>query len=635
VTAIYQFGRFELRPATRQLLVEDQPAFLGARAFDVLLALVERRDRLVPKNELLDLVWPGLAVEENNLMVQVSSLRKILGQESIATVPGLGYRFALATMLVGEAVPSHTVPNNLPQKASSFIGRKEDVAKLGSLLADARLVTLIGPGGVGKTRLSLEVATNVLENFPDGAWLVELGTIEDPLLVARTVAQALVVHTESADRVEGALWAHLHGRRLLILLDNCEHLIPACADFAHIVLSRTPGVWILATSRQPLRVDGEHCYSVPALSVGGSAESDGRRIGSEAAQLFIERAMSHSPELRMTEPLIELVEGICMRLDGLPLAIELAAARTRAFTINEIAARIDQRFTFLTFGSRDAPQRQQTLRALLDWSYDLLSESEQVALERLGVFGGGFDISAAEAICSAPPLDAMEILDLVGSLVDKSLLHVEFTEGGSRYRMLETIRKYAHNRLVKRDDFLATERRHCDYFLGVAKASNEAALFAALTEEERCELAAGLVDCTFVDGEVIVRQDEPADAIYMLASGKVDVHQDRMEAGRFSRRLLATLEAPSQFGEVQTLSGEPYSATILARGDVLCFRLAGDGVVNMLRARPDIAADLATILARQATAELRETELATRAELAKRMAAELLRRIRGFLRTLD
>jgi len=635
MTVAYRFGHFELRPATRQLLVDHQPASLGARAFDVLLALVERRDRLVPKTELLDLVWPGLVVEENNLMVQVSSLRKILGQESIATVPGLGYRFALATMLVGEAATSPSVSNNLPRKASSFIGRQDDVAKLVRLLAAARLVTLIGPGGVGKTRLSLEVATHVLEEFPDGAWLVELGTIEDPTLVARTVAEAIFDHAESGDRVEDALWANLHRRRLLILLDNCEHLIPACAAFAHLALSRTSRVSILATSLQPLRVDGEHCYPVPALSVAGPVTSDGNRTPSEAAQLFIERAMSHSPELTMTEPLIELAEDICMRLDGLPLAIELAAARTRAFTVSEIAGRIEQRFTFLTSGSRDAPQRQQTLRALLDWSYDLLSESEQVALARLSVFSGGFGIGAAEAICSEPPLDAIEVPDLVSSLVDKSLLHVEWIEGASRYRMLETIRKYAHDLLVKRSDFLATERRHCDYFLGVAKTRHDAALFATLTGKERCEIAAGLADCTFMDGEVIFRQDEPADAIFMLASGKVDVHQDRMEEGRSSRHLLATVEAPAQFGEVSTLSGEPYRATITARGDVLCFRLAGHSVINMLRVRPEIAADLATILAKQATAKSPETDPAIRSELAKPMAAQLLWRIREFLRTLD
>ena len=267
MTAIYRFGRFELRPATRQVLVDNQPASLGARAFDVLLALIERRDRLVTKNELLDLVWPGLVVEENNLQVQVSALRKLLGQDAIATVATRGYRFTLEPTHVDAPPPPQGPKHNLPAQLASFIGRERELAALRQLLARNRLVTLVGVGGIGKTRLSLQLATAVRDAYPDGVWFVELAALSDPALIPQKVATELNLKEEPGKPVIETITEHLRVKRLLLLLDNCEHLLDGCANLVDMLVRECPELTILASSREAFGIGGEQAYRVPSLSL--------------------------------------------------------------------------------------------------------------------------------------------------------------------------------------------------------------------------------------------------------------------------------------------------------------------------------------------------------------------------------
>ena len=444
--AIYRFGTIEVRPAERRVLAAGAPASLGARAFDLLLALIEHRDRVMSKDELLALVWPGVVVEENNLQVQVSTLRKLLGTEAISTLPGRGYRFTLVPETVASApAPAARRLNNLPGELNSFVGREAEISEVRRLLEASRLVTLTGVGGTGKTRLSLHVATTALGEFPDGAWLVELAPVADELHVRLAIASALGV-------TEGELAGYVASRRLLLVLDNCEHLLRGCAAAARELLQAGPGVSMLASSREPLHVAGETAYRVPPLD------------RAQAIRLFLERARTANPVFETaTDSSLAVVE-ICKRLDGLPLAIELAAARVRALSVAKIAERLDDRFRLLTGGDRTAMQRQQTLRASIDWSYDLLSSSERVVLRRLAVFSGGWTLEAAEAVCGGGEVEqASTILELLAGLVDKSLVAME--ADGSRYHLLETVREYAREQLEATAEGSAIRARHLEYFL--------------------------------------------------------------------------------------------------------------------------------------------------------------------------
>jgi predicted ATPase/class 3 adenylate cyclase len=335
-------------------------------------------------------------------------------------------------------------PNNLPQQVTSFVGRERVLAEAKKALAATRLLTLTGVGGLGKTRLSLQIAADVIDDYPDGVWLVELAAVADPQIVPQAVASVLGVKEEPARSVLDALVAHAKDRRLLILLDNCEHVVDACARLAERLLAGTTALEIVASSREPLRIAGETVYALPPLTLPAAAASVGvdTVLQSEAARLFVERAQSVKPAFAVTAQDAPALADICRRLDGIPLAIELAAARTGTLPLQAIAARLTDRFALLTRGSRTALPRQQTLRAMIDWSHDLLEHAEQQLFLRLSVFAGGFTLDAAEALGAD---DARDVLDLLGALVDKSL--VELDAGGARYRLLETVREYARERL--------------------------------------------------------------------------------------------------------------------------------------------------------------------------------------------
>ncbi len=366
-------------------------------------------------------------------------------------------------------VPVRQVPNNLPQPVTSFVGRERERSEVESHLSAHRLVTLLGMGGLGKTRLSLRVAETVKHQYPDGVWFIDLSPIRDPQLVASETAQALGLRDEPDRPLLQHLGAHLSSRAVLLVLDNCEHLIQAVADLAHALLRAAPRLRIIASSREALRVPGELAYPVLPLPLPARESSVAVLMRSTAVRLFVERAQSHKPGFALGEREAPAVAELVARLEGIPLALELAAARVRVLSVADINLRLRDRYKLLTGGARSLQQRQQTLRALVDWSYDMLSEAEQTLLQRLGVFVGGFQIESAEAVCSDDVLDSLDVLDLLGSLVERSLVMAEAQDDGTRYRMLETIRDYAREKLDAAGGAAAALQRHCDHFFALAK----------------------------------------------------------------------------------------------------------------------------------------------------------------------
>ena len=367
------------------------------------------------------------------------------------------------------------VKNNLPRQLTSFIGREEEIAQLLAFVQELPLVTLTGSGGTGKTRLALQVAERALEAFPDGVWWVDLAPLADPGLVPLVTATVLGLRAIPPSTASQALSEFIGRKSLLMILDNCEHLIGAAAALARELLCACPHLHILATSREVLGVEGEKPFRCPPLCLPDlqSHPTFSELAQSECLRLFVERAQTVSSNFRLTEANAPLVSRVCQRLDGIPLAIELAAARVRLLSMDQIAARLDNVFHLLTGGGRTALPRHQTLKALVDWSYDLLSEKERRLLCRLSVFAGSWTLEAAEAVCAGPveadPLPAEEILDLLGQLADKSLVSVHAEQCTEpRYRMLEMIRQYAHHRLLEGGGDEALREQHLDYFLALS-----------------------------------------------------------------------------------------------------------------------------------------------------------------------
>jgi predicted ATPase/class 3 adenylate cyclase len=360
-------------------------------------------------------------------------------------------------------------PNNLPQQVTSFIGRDRELAEVARLLGNTRLLTLHGVGGIGKTRLSLQVAADVMDDYPDGVWFVELAPLTDARLVPQAVASALGVKEEAGRPVFEALEKHVKDRQLLLILDNCEHVVHACAELAKQLLQSGIRLKILASSREHLHVGGEATYPVPALAVPdpSSTIAPNALTQYESVRLLVDRAVAAQPAFQVTEQNAAAISAICRRLDGIPLAIELAAARVRALSVDNIAARLNDRFRLLTGGSRTALPRQQTLRALIDWSHDLLTEAERILFRRLTVFAGGWTLEAAEAVASGGDVGKPRVLDLLVDLVDKSLVTVEAE--GARYSLLETVREYAEEHLKESGEGEEIRKRHLDFYVAFAE----------------------------------------------------------------------------------------------------------------------------------------------------------------------
>jgi predicted ATPase/DNA-binding winged helix-turn-helix (wHTH) protein len=467
--AMVEFGRFAVLPLRRELLADGRPVKLGGRAFDVLMALIEARGTVVSKDALIHRVWPGRVIEENSLQVQIATLRKAFAgdRDLVRTVAGRGYQFTgeIRVAAVATSAALLSPPTNLPQLVSELIGRGAELGQVVDLLNAHRLVTLVGAGGIGKTRLSLEVGRELLPRFTDGVWVAELGQLSDPELVAVTVATALGLTLTSgalsADRVATALGT----KQVLLIMDNCEHVIEAVARIAEAFLRVGPATSVMATSREPLRSPGEYVYRVPALDVPaeGVALSEDLLV-SGAMKLFVARARSANPRFSLDQRSAAIAAAICRRLDGIPLAIELAAARTPALGLEVLAARLDDRFKLLTGGLRTAPPRQQTLRATLDWSYELLSESERAVLRRLAVFAGGITLESASAIAVDVDVAASDVVDCLANLVTKSLVTVDVGSAPAHYRLLETTRAYALGKLVDSGELERLARRHAEYY---------------------------------------------------------------------------------------------------------------------------------------------------------------------------
>ncbi|HEY9428343.1 MAG TPA: tetratricopeptide repeat protein [Gemmatimonadaceae bacterium] len=363
------------------------------------------------------------------------------------------------------------VPNNLPRQLTTFIGREREIAEAKRLLAETHLLTITGPGGSGKTRLSLEIGARLLSEYPDGVWLVEFAHLADPARVPQVLATALSVREEADRPLLVTLVDHLRPKRVLLLLDNCEHLIDACAGLADTLLRGCPEVKILPSSREALGLTGEVVFRVPPLSLPDSrlVPALERLAEYEAVRLFVDRAIAVKPDFTLTDDTAAAVVQICRRLDGIPLAIELAAARVRTLSVQQITAHLDERFRLLTGGSRTALPRHQTLRGLIDWSYGLLSEAERELFRRVSVFVGGWTLEASVAVCAGVDVDRYDIVELLGRLVDKSLCLIDGEGSDPRYRLLETIRQYGFEKLAETSEGQVVRARHRDFYLGFAE----------------------------------------------------------------------------------------------------------------------------------------------------------------------
>ncbi|HEY5983456.1 MAG TPA: adenylate/guanylate cyclase domain-containing protein [Anaerolineales bacterium] len=440
-------------------------------------------EQILLSNASADLAREELAPDVTLRDMKEHRLKGLLNPEHLwqAVAPALAQDFPALQTLDG-------IPNNLPIELTSFIGREKEIAEILKLVEHHRLVTLTGSGGVGKTRHSLQIGAELLDVFVDGVWLVELSSVTDPELVLPAVANALGVREDQARPLMAALEDHLGTKSILLLLDNCEHLVDACARLADALLRACPNVKILVSSREALGIAGEVDYRVPSLALPDPLHLPSLEALSQfdSVRLFIDRATAVKSDFVVTNSNAPAVAQVCSRLDGIPLAIELAAARVKGLSAEQIASRLDDRFRLLTGGSRTAIPRHQTLRAMIEWSYDLLSESERSLLRRLGVFIGDWTLEAAEAVCAGDDPSAHttgaiqepEVLDLLLRLVDKSLIIADERAGQSRYRMLETIREFAREQLSTSGEEARLRARHLEFFLGFSEQA-EAQLHGA------------------------------------------------------------------------------------------------------------------------------------------------------------
>jgi predicted ATPase/DNA-binding winged helix-turn-helix (wHTH) protein len=500
-----RFGPFCLLPAAHRLLEGDTPIHIGVRALDLLTVLVERAGAVVTKEELFARVWPDVVVDEGNLRTQIALLRKALreGQDNaryLMTVPGRGYRFVatVSTTKASQHVNSRPAllesNSNLPTRLTRLIGRADSVNDLTGRLSRHRHVTIVGPGGIGKTSVAVAVAERVGASYDDGVYFVDCAPLLGTSLVARKLASTLALEISDDDPIRG-LVAFARHKRMLIVLDCCERVVEAAASLVENLLKGAPGANVLATSREPLRTEGESVYRLASLefpppSIDLRAND---ALSYSAVQLFVERVTSNLGRFELSDAEAPIAANICRRLDGVALAIELAAGRVEAFGLLGVAARLEDRVRLLTQGRRTALVRHRTLTATLDWSYDALSLAEQAALRRLSVFAGAFTLAAAEAVAAADPVVSGEVVDLVASLVSKSLLNADVTTATGRYRLLDTTRAYALEKLVEAGEFDDTARRHAIHIGHLLERASRA---AATTESAAARLpfAAEIVD---------------------------------------------------------------------------------------------------------------------------------------------
>jgi len=474
---VISFGPFRLYTAQRLIEREGVPLHLGGRALDILIVLVEQASEVVSKNDLMARVWPDSTVDEGSLRVHVAALRKALGDgESgaryLTTLTGQGYCFVAPISRSSAPRPLETVASkpghvhNLPTRLTRMVGRDQTVQEMSEQLKTERFVTIVGPGGIGKTTVAVSVGYKLLTEFAGAVQFFDLGPLNDPVLVPGAVASTLGLLVQSADPIPGLI-AFLRGKRMLLILDSCEHVIETAAVLAERIFEEAPQVHILATSRESLRVEGEHVHRLLPL---GSPPDDAslaaaQALGFPAVQLFVERAIASGCRFELNDADAPVVAEICRRLDGIALAIELAAGRIDVYGVQETMALLNDRFKLLWEGRRTALPRHQTLRATLDWSYDLLSKLERSILCRLSVFVGVVTLEAARAVATGDDVDETQVVTVLVGLVAKSLISADTSAPATRYRLLDTTRAYAFAKLSESGEAGEVKRRHASYFL--------------------------------------------------------------------------------------------------------------------------------------------------------------------------
>lgn len=475
-SACQTFGPFHFFPARQLLLEEEMPVRLGSRALEILAVLVERPGELVSKDELMARVWPNTVVEESNLKVNVAALRRTLGEgqsgcQYIATVSGRGYRFVApveraepGTPLVLESSTTKRL-HNLPASPSRTIGRANTIHTLLRLLQRHRLVTIVGPGGIGKTTVALAAAEALIAAYEQRIRFVDLAPLQDPHFVPSAIASALGLTIHSGDALP-ALIGYLREEQMLVVFDNCEHVIEAVASLAEQITSGAPSVHILATSREPLRVKGEQVHHLLPLEIPpNSCElTAAEALVFSSVQLFVERAAESLEGFELNDADAPVVADICRKLEGIALAIELAAPRIDALGARELSALLDDRFRLLKQGRRAAVSRHRTLAATLDWSYELLPEDERIVLRRLAVFAGAFTLESASAVVRGTGIAAPEVVQGVVNLVEKSLVSADVSGAVAQYRLLDTTRAYALQKLSASGELEALVRRHAEHY---------------------------------------------------------------------------------------------------------------------------------------------------------------------------
>ena len=473
------FGPFRLSPRQRLLLEAGKPVRVGSRALDLLIALIEQPGELLSKDELISRAWPTTHVVEGNLKFQIAALRRALrdgqdGRRYLESSPGQGYRFVADVGVISDTGSSHQPPplrasrHNLSPRLTPLVGRADLIAKLSGRLGSQRLITIVGPGGVGKTSVASVTAEQLIGDYRDGVWSVDLSRLPDRAFVGSAVAAAVGIDTSAEDPLD-TLVSGLRDAQVLLLLDKCSHVIDAVARLVTAILKTAPSVSILATSREPLRVQGEHIYRLGPLESPPASEhlTSADVLRYPAAQLFVDLAAASCSGFELRDQDAPVVGEICRKLDGIPLAIELAAARVEVLGVRGLAARLEDGLQVLTGGSRMALPRHRTMRATLDWSYGLLTPTEQAVFARLAVFAGGFTLSAAAAVVGDIGGSDEQIPDVVMELATKSLVAADVDLVEPRFRLSETTRAYAIERCREQGELESLARRHAEYFLEV------------------------------------------------------------------------------------------------------------------------------------------------------------------------
>src|SRR6202166_824983 len=487
-----RFGPFELSIGERILWRDGQVLPLGDRALDILIYLAEHPGEVIAKKELIDHVWPDVTVEEGSLRVHVAAIRKALadgqfGNRYIANIKGRGYSFVGSVVSLGGGTESRNAKfrhqGRLPVRPIMMIGRETVVSEVSDKLRKERFVTLLGPGGIGKTTIALAVGRAAAEEFGGEVYFVELESLTDPRHVAGAVATSLGLALKSKD--PGLELIDLVGsRKLLIILDSCEHVIEAVASLAEQLYQQTEQVYLLTTSRESLKVEGEHCYRVLPLDCppDGSEQTANAVLQYPSVQLFVRRVAARAGSVVLTDEEAPLVAEICRKLDGIPLAIELAAGQVAALGLKNTAARLMSRPELLKLSHRTAVPRHRTLKATLDWSYDLLSDAERIVFRRIAPFVGHFSLDGARYVAGELGACTGEIFDAIAGLVEKSLIATRIDETQAQYRLLDTTRAYALEKLEEHAEVDVVFRRHAEYVTGYLE-SQRAALLGLLKAE--------------------------------------------------------------------------------------------------------------------------------------------------------